>query len=121
MKDTDIHIGLENKEIRDFLSKSITDAYQKDVDLRQIVQSGLTGYDQFIERTKINIQNLQNELEKFETFKAINKLAKNEGWDEYDVSDHVIKDSYRIICHNFFGTEEEYRKFLNINNFEEWL
>ena len=119
MKDTEIHNGLKNKEIRDFLATNIVNAYNKEREnnLKIPSISNLNGLDWAIERAKMVIKNKQNELERLEIYKAVTLLAKKYGWSEYDVSDYVVKSDGNKLHWNFFGTQKEYNLFLQTNNF----
>ena len=118
MKDTEIHNKLPNKEIRDFLSASIITSYDKKRTNKKEFPSanGLDGIEWAIERTKIDIFNLQLEKEHLETLLSVSKIAKLNGWNEFDVSDFVQKTNNH--CRSFFGTEDEYEKFMKENKFE---
>ena len=119
MKDTEIHNGLDKKEIRDFLSESIVKVYNKEIDNRKEYDfNGLSGLDISIKRLKIQIHNNENELNKLNTLKAVLTLSKNFNWEEWDVSDFVEKTDKRL-CRNFFGTEEEYNNFMIENNLKK--
>jgi len=116
MKDTEIHEGLENKEIRDFLSKSIVDVYKEKGRAPLFTYDSENVFDNSIKHTKLQIKNLESEVVKLETLKSVGILAKNMGWEEFDISDHISKTGkmYR----NFFGTEKEFEKFCKDNNIE---
>ena len=109
MLDTEIHKGLSKSEIRDFLSKSMIDAYNKNRNSTKKWPSSnnLSSFDWSIERVKVDIFNFQKELEMLEKYKTINILAETHNWEEYDVSDYVTKTDDKLAM-SFFGTQEEY-------------
>jgi len=121
MKDSEIHNNLENKEIRDFLSKTMVDSYHKHHNNKKNFEFSpdKNNLGQIIERLKIDIYNSNSELKYLETFKAITNIANSNGWTEYDVSDFVSKEHSDMMYRNFFGTEEEYKHFMLINDFHE--
>lgn len=120
MLDTEIHNGLEKKEIRDFFSLSILNAYKKRHDsIRKMPSQNFDGYVWAIEKEKINIHNAQMELEKLEALKAVAELASIYNWKEFDVSEFVSKSEKDGLYRNFFGTQEEFEKFMKDNGFED--
>lgn len=115
MKDTEIHNGLPEKEIRDFFSKSVVDTEEK----TRYKGCEYTDEDDMvnqIKRKKDHMNLLLKDLEKLEIFKAIRDLARLKGWDEYDVSDHIQKTGYT--WRNFYGTEREFEVFCKNNKID---
>lgn len=106
MKDTEIHNGLENKEIRDFLSKSIVDA--NNININKTVNClHDNAFDNYIEAQRCIIENANALIQQYEIFKAVKTIANNQNWKEFDVSDFVKKTD-NTWCRTFFGTEIEY-------------
>lgn len=107
MKDTEIHKGLENKEIRDFLAKSLVDAQSYE----QLQQRPYEKSNEWlIENQRTIIKNAETEIKRLETFKAVAVLAEKFGYSEFDVSDYVQKTGK--FWRSFFGTENEYDNFI---------
>jgi len=117
MKDTQIHEGLPEKEIRDFLSSSINDLiFPEKTDDKLSFDN--YGYSYSIAHCKQQIEFYQKELKRFESLSAVQTLVKNKGWEEFDVSEWVERTNLKGLCRNFIGTEEEYEKFMKTNKFE---
>jgi len=110
MKDTEIHNGLEQKELRDFFSESI---YKTNFDTTELSEKKykINDYDCLIENLKIDLSKINSEIKKYETLKSIFLLMKNMGWDEFDCSDFTIRTGkfYR----SFIGTKKEYDDLFN--------
>lgn len=125
MKDTEIHNGLDNDLLRDFLSKSSVESYEhvksnkKNPPSHSEFKGATSGLDWSISSALVRISNEKLELDRLEKLKAILIIAGMNDWEEYDVSDHVSKTSYDSFCYSFFGTKDEYDNFMKVNNFEE--
>ena len=95
MKNEDIHNGLEQAEIRNFLAK----------ELHKCLLAG--GFDN-IERVQNEIKRLNALLEECKKYEAIRLMMSSLGWSDYDVSEDVI---YNVNTYfPFIGSEEEYAK-----------
>ena len=92
MKNKNIHNGLDNKNVRDFLSKRTW-----------------YGFDGEVEAIEKQINDLQEKLKKAKESQATRDLIRLNGWDEFDVSDE-IEDYQRGEYFNFVGTKEEYKQ-----------
>jgi hypothetical protein len=90
MKNKDIHVLFEGKEIRDFLAKSL-----------KVSECGSS--PSFIEK---EIKKLEEELKKAKQFEGAMELIKKQGWEEFDVSNE-IEDYNSDTYFPFIGTEEE--------------
>ena len=118
MKDIDIHNGLPQQEIRDFLSQSILKTYvrerqNKKVEIPYIKEDT---WQWSILDTEAQIAERQEYLKILKERQAIVLLIKNNGWQEYDVSDYVEASYSNESWMNFIGTEAEYKGFMK--NFE---
>jgi hypothetical protein len=103
MKDTEIHKGLPNSEIRDMLSKIISESmYNPAIEY----PTDKKGFDARIEWAKRQIKHFEKEISNAENMKAVEIIAKTYNWKEYDVSDYVVGTDR--LYRNFFGTEKEY-------------
>ena len=103
MKDTDIHNGLQNKEVRDVLSKIIVDF---SITKNPEYNPNLKGLDAQIDWAEKNIEYWKKEKEKIEHFQAVKKISDLYKWEEFDVSNFVEKTEK--LYRNFFGSKSEY-------------
>ena len=98
MKNDEIHNAFEDRELRDFISKTLR--------INKV-------YDR-TEEINIKIRELNNQLEKAKIQEALLLLLKKSNWQLYDVSDDVLynKDTY----FDFIGTLEEYETVFKKEN-----
>lgn len=121
MKDTEIHNNLPEKELRDFFSKSIRIQISSDVSMEQKKNYKLNENDPYfntIENIKIDLIRLEKEKEKFENLRSIHRLMQIQGWTENDCSDWVSRTNGEKFCLSFIGTDEEFKKFMIDNEFQ---
>lgn len=112
MKDTDIHNGLPDAIIRDFLSQQLVNIFDEEVKIQnEPCAQGKTPLETILNR-HIHEANKHTKLAECVRNKmGIVALIKVKGWDEFDVSDQVIKaDKSATLYRNFIGTEEEYNE-----------
>lgn len=116
MKNSKIHLGLENEEIRNFLSLAMVKNYQQEFgNKKQIEPYRPTEDGSFM----YIISNCENEI-KFHTKRlqllkekeAIFTLIRMQGWEEFDVSVETDKDLEYTLKMNFVGTQSEYDGFI---------
>ncbi|MEK6878997.1 MAG: hypothetical protein AABY22_05285 [Nanoarchaeota archaeon] len=98
MENDEIHNAFEDRELRDFISKTLR--------INKV-------YDR-TEEINIKIRELNNELKKAKIQEALLLLLKKLSWQLYDVSDDVLynKDTY----FDFIGTLEEYETVFKKEN-----
>ena len=127
MKDNEIHKGLDNVEIRDFLSHSIYNYYaeQAEISRKYDTDSGeicrnYNGIDYTIKYYELNIERNQKMLKAATKLKAKQIIIKQMGWDEHDVSDDVRKTN-DMYCLSFIGTQNEYDLLMKKINKEKEL
>lgn len=114
MKNSKIHEGLENKEIRDFLSLSLVKLFDRECNNKKeiIPYDKENPFETLIkndeEQVKLLLKNIDINKEKL----AIIKLIKNNGWEEFDISDYTQNDTGYRLWMSFIGTKEEYEKFM---------
>ena len=111
MKSTEIHNGLVNKEIRDFLSKSLVNIFEEECNNKKVItQYGgdIIGFDRAIMDTENEIVFLNKKLELLKQKQSVIKLIKMNGWDEFDVSEYTYNNTAKRQWMNFVGTESEY-------------
>lgn len=100
MKDSDIHIGLEKKDIRDFLGVKITECYE--------YRSDTDAIEAEIEALRVRLQQAKEK-------QAIHLLREMCGWQEFYVSElrgmerSGMAGDYVM---PFVGTLEEFQQFL---------
>jgi len=114
MKNSEIHNGLPEKEIRDFLSLSLVKAFEDECNnKKETIPYGGNPQHNFqwaIKDTEAQIKYMQRCLEILKTKEAVIQLIINKDWEEFDVSDETTKDtSYRIHM-SFIGTKKEYEE-----------
>lgn len=118
MKDTEIHIGLPEKEIRDFFSEQIMNCVMPE-NIPHIYTPNLDPFVQSLNNQRIDLENCQNEIKRLERMIAIKTLMKSKGWNEWDCSNNVYRTTTNKGWLYFIGTEEEFKKFMKDNNFKE--
>ena len=117
MKDTEIHNGLPEKEIRDFFSEQIMKCVMPGETTPHKYTPNLDAYVQALYNQKVDLENCQNEIKRLERMIAVRTLLKLKGWEEWDCSNSVSRTNRGWL--NFIGTEEEFKKFMKDNNFKE--
>lgn len=115
MKNSEIHAGLDRKEIRDFLSTTLVEVYYKECENKKVkVEYKGKGYS-----TEWAILDCEQEIifqqkrlkllrEKFATMNILNMC----GWCEFDVSDETINDTGLKSHMNFIGTIAEFENYI---------
>jgi len=119
MKNSEIHNGLEKKEIRDFLSLQLVKAHEELCMNNENRKPSLyreDAFEQAIVMTERELERLTKHLEVLKTQKSIATLIKNQGWEEFDVSDETTKDLPYRLKMNFIGTEKEHEYLLLLIN-----
>ena len=118
MKDTEIHNGLPEKEIRDFFSESIGDLSMPSDNLSKtyVPWNEKDPYKNIIDNLKIDLINTEEEIKRYEHLRSVVTLVKSKGWNEHDCSDYVSKTGK--YWKSFIGTEEEFEKFMKDNDFK---
>lgn len=114
MKNTDIHNGLERKEIRDFLSMTQVELWTKRINNKKrtieykgqefAMEWGILDAEAQLEYDQENLNILKNT-------KSIIDLIAVCGWQEFDVSDETKNDTGHTLCMHFIGTQKEYISF----------
>ena len=114
MKNSEIHNGLDKREMRDFISIS----FAKNFDSETSLEKPKTPYDKenpivwSIKDKENEIELHKKHLQLLKEKQALIEIMKMHGWREFDVSDETIKDlSYKLHL-NFVGTEEEHESLL---------
>ena len=101
MKNAEKHNELDKAEIRDFLAKQVGYGYEGEVD-----------------NIKKRIADLQAELEIAKRSQAARDLIAINGWEYFDVSDHV-EDYKPGEFFPFVGTQEELDRVFGLYDTEQ--
>jgi hypothetical protein len=120
MNNTEIHNDLPEKDLRDFLTKSLADSYLKRMEIGNDVKykyqykntsDPILGLDQVIANRERDLEKITIEIATHKAERAVHEIIKMKGWSEHDISDYVVKD-YDDWYLSFIGTEEEYENLL---------
>jgi len=115
MKNSKIHIGLENSDLRDFLSMSMAKTCGHEFENKKPIVPYRPNVENIFEysikdcESEILFQNKRLQLLKEK--QSIITLIKMQGWCEFDVSDETEKD-LEYTWMNFIGTQSEYSAFI---------
>lgn len=116
MKNSQIHVGLPQANLRDFFAISIEKNFKLECENIKEALPCRTKEESSFERAikvcknEIDFQNRRLQLLK--EISAIHELIKMQGWEEFDVSDETEKDIELKISMNFIGTKSEYDEFI---------
>lgn len=115
MKNSKIHLGLPNSEIRDFLSLSIVKNfdYRCDRKRKEINHRPDDAIGWSIENMENEIDYMTKQLQLLKELQSVQILIKMNGWMEFDVSDHTENDRETILQMGFIGTQAEYDAFIS--------
>jgi hypothetical protein len=112
MKNSKIHFGLENSDLRDFLSISMVKNYGQEFENKKPIVPYRPNVENAFEYAIKDCENeivFQNKrLQLLKEKQAIITLIKMQGWEEFDVSDETEKDLEHTLRMNFIGTQSEY-------------
>jgi hypothetical protein len=118
MKNSQIHKGLKDNHIRDFLALQLVKIFEEEAENNQL--KPLPPIEDILEHTILTseqeIQRLTKQIQFLRSKQAIIQLIKKQGWDEFDVSDETVKDLPYKLKMNFIGTKKEYNHLLEIIN-----
>lgn len=117
MKDTEMHQGLENELLRNYFAQQLL---QFQIDLKESNEihkknapefHKIKGVDYSLLSIRNSLEKNQRDLKAFEGIKAVSILMKAHGWEEYDLSDEVMRTGdYLHLA--FIGTREEHEALL---------
>ena len=116
MNNTEIHQGLNEMDLRDFLTKSLADNYLKRIKIGndpkfaytyKTTNSPILVLDQVIVNRERDLEKITLEIAMYKADRAIHQIIEMKGWEEFDVSDYVLRD-YNDWYLSFIGTEKEY-------------
>jgi hypothetical protein len=118
MKNSEIHNGLEKKEIRDFLGIQLLRLYEEEVMNKKPTfpynRNAVDPFEWSIKDTEAQIETLKKSLDVLKGKQAIVKLIAMNGWNEYDISDIIERDMPYSLKMNFIGTEKEHSELQKI-------
>jgi hypothetical protein len=118
MKDNEIHKGLPEEEMRNFISISISELLSPSEKPKIATYDESDPWRWHIENHKNEIIFSQNEINRLEKLRSVITIMKMKGWEENDCSDHVERTMNNGHYRNFIGTEKEFKKFMKDNNFK---
>lgn len=106
MDNKKIHSGLDDSEVRDYLSKQLrkeTLSAEYNLDIGYL-QNTIIELEESIIKTQNKIDHAKEAL-------IIEKLIEKQGWKKFDISDYVkySRDTYFY----FLGTENEFEGLIN--------
>ena len=110
MKNSEIHNGLENQVIRDFLAMSMVKTFEEEMNNKKIYPPYSNDFEYHIRVCENEIEFHKKRLSILKQRVAIINLIKAQGWDEFDVSDETTNDSGYTLQMLFIGTKEEFNR-----------
>jgi len=119
MKNSEIHSGLDKKEIRDFLSLALVKIFEAiTINAPKIIPFDEKNPKEWsIKEADEQIKYYQRRKELLTEQLAVIKLIEYRSWLEFDVSDYTQKDLKYKTWMSFIGTEDEYKElFETIKN-----
>lgn len=118
MKNSQIHKGLKDNHIRDFLSLQLVKALEEEIQNNELkpIPHMDDVFEHQIQTTENEIKRLTKRVQIYRTKQATLALIKKQGWEEFDVSDETIRDLPYRIGISFIGTVKEYDHLLEIIN-----
>lgn len=113
MKNSEIHIGLDQSEVRDFLAQQLENTWNTSPKPENMPSPNtMEILDWAILSAKNAGKLAAAQVKNLEEKKAVNILIKKMGWQEFDVSEMTTKDMDS--WWSFIGTEEEYKQQFKI-------
>lgn len=114
MKNSEIHEGMDQKEVRNFLSLQLATAYDAWSTPQPSMPSPseMSTLDWAILSAKRARDLAGEQIKRLEQQKAVLILIEKMGWHEFDVSEMTTKDS--AWWFSFIGTEDEYKQQFDI-------
>lgn len=115
MKETEIHNGFPDEEVRKTLATTIRLTTYKEMEnekptIRYKGDKYLYEWD--IENSRNEIIYYQNRIEISQMRLGMRKILEMYGWDEHDVSDYIRMEEGEKLCLSFIGTKEEYKRLM---------
>ena len=114
MKNSEIHIGLPESELRSFFASMLAGIFDKECDnaKAKIPFDRENPFEWSIKDAEAQIEMLKTQIKLTRQKMALITLMHERGWKEHDVSDDTERDlSYKLhLC--FIGTDAEHEKLL---------
>ena len=107
-KNSEIHEGLDQSEVRNFLAHQLAEAWGTNAQPKSLdLSPDSDPLDWAIQSAK-NMKDLsERQIKNLEHKKAVLILIEKMGWEEFDVSEMTTKDM--AWWWSFIGTKEEYQ------------
>lgn len=113
MKNSEIHKGLLNENVRNFLANELRDFYDNEVkNKKEQIPNMENAFDWVIKDAEAIIEFNKRRIEYLIARKGLYSIIKKYGWEEHDVSDYISLDTGYDLCLAFIGTEEEYNQLM---------
>ena len=114
MKNSEVHNGLDKREIRDFLAISLAKNFEAEVkkDETSIPYNQNDSMGWSIRNAEKDLVKAQEKLRILKERSAILQMIELNGWEEFDISDETEKDLQYALYLSFIGTEKEYNKLV---------
>jgi hypothetical protein len=113
MKNTDIHNGLPDWEIRKLIAHDLETLWNMEMENKIVAvpydKNDVWGY--VVQDCKNQIKFFQERLKIAELRKGISMLIAMRGWEEFDVSD-TVRSPGQTYFQSFIGTQKEYDELL---------
>lgn len=121
MKDTEIHDGLVDQILRDYLSNEIVLSFHEEfaTEKKVIPYTQDDPIEWAIRDAESIVEFQKKRIKILKARQAVHILIERNGWYEFDISDLVTKEYHNVVCRSFIGTEEEYKMFFEKLNKKE--
>ena len=114
MKNSEIHNGLEKKEIRDFLATTYVDILKRECetksDISSLPKDNNDPYVCAIAHAELKLSEAKESLMFLKQRHGVSMLVKMNGWISCPVAGYVEKEGG--LWMDFIGTEKEYVAFI---------
>lgn len=115
MKETEMHNGLPDREMRIFIANDIR--VLQEMDSANVRKSATPDKDNmmnyFIQDCRNTIEFYEQKLKILELRKGLQTVIAMHNWEEFDVSDENIRaQPGQTFCLSFIGTKAEYQALL---------
>lgn len=118
MDNQNIHKGLDNQTLRDFLAMGLVKNFKEQHDIVIPSIAHVNALDYSIKKLEAEIEAKQKLLVCLREKSALLQIVEMNGWEEFDVSDWTHKYAQREHYMSFIGTKEEHEMLINIIKIE---
>jgi hypothetical protein len=114
MKNSEIHKGLPEENLREYLGMQLVELYGKSIlnKKESIPYNKKEPFEWGIRNSELEIEFLQRDIIIRKNISAVLRIISMNGWNEFDVSDHVEKDVDGWM--SFIGTEKEHSELMSL-------